>query len=152
MPFWDNVERVVKIVGILGGLAAVGGYVQLREINQKDFQRRIDDWQTSAVYQILEEARRPLTLEEIKPRYTAKANDFPEEVPRTSLDSPHLMVTLIRLIQSQAVVEVSGGYAIRREVDQAEFLAQSFKLFSDMNWNMAVHSQMALQILWLNSH
>ena len=148
MAFLENLERAVKIVGILGGLAAVGGvYIQLRDINQKDFQRRVEDWQTSAVYQILEEGRRPLTLEEIKPRYTAKANDFPEEVPRIALDSPHLMVTLIRLIQSQAVVEVSGGYAIRQEMDQAESLSQGFKLFNDQNRNMAVHNQMVLQVL-----
>ena len=82
MPFWDKVESTFKIVGIIGGLAAAFGvFVQLKDINDKETQKRIDDWQNATVYEILDENVLPLTLRELAPRYAAKANNFPEGIP-----------------------------------------------------------------------
>ena len=149
MSFWDGVERTVKIAGILGGLAAVVGvYVQLRDINTKDFQRRVDDWQSAAVYEILEDAAFPLSLRDIAPRYAAKANNFPEGVPRSTLDEQHLRIALIHLMQSQAVVELANGaYTVKRAIDENAIFARTFKMMNDQTRLVAVHSQLAFQIL-----
>jgi hypothetical protein len=149
MAFWEKIEPTLKIAGIVGGLAAAFGVVvQLKDINDKETQRRIDDWQNATVYEILDENVLPLTLRELAPRYAAKANNFPEGVPRTALDERHLRVALIRLMQSQAVVQLgSPGYTIRREGDQIESFARAAKMISERERQLAFHSQLAMQVL-----
>jgi hypothetical protein len=153
MSIWDGVERAVKIAGILGGLAAVAAlYVQIRDINTKAFRDRIDDWQSATVYEILEEAHGPMSLRDISPLYAAKANNFPEEITRTTLDEAHLRVALIRLIQTGAVVEVNdGAYSVNRPSAQDTGMEEGFtlvmKAMNENNRMMATHIGLMLQVI-----
>jgi hypothetical protein len=132
MAIWDKIEGPVKIAAIIGGAAAAFGvYVQLKDINDKEAQKRVEDWQAATIYEILDENVAPLTLRELAPRYSTKANNFPEGIPRTALDERHLRVALIRLMQSQAVVQLgTPGYTIRRDATllQMDLAARLIKL------------------------
>jgi hypothetical protein len=47
MNIWEVVERFVKIAGICGGLATgVGVWLQLDDLNRRERQGQIDDWQS----------------------------------------------------------------------------------------------------------
>jgi hypothetical protein len=50
---WQLVERTIKIAGIVGGLAAaVGVWIQLKDLNDREQKRAVADWQSAIIYQI----------------------------------------------------------------------------------------------------
>lgn len=153
MALWDIVERVLKLAGIFAGVAAVAGvYVQLQDIRQKEKQKGIEEWQNAAVYKIIEDHRAPINFRDIFPRYSAAASNFPAEIPRITLDEPHLRLALIRLIQSQAVIEVGPEqYSARNYIDPQELNARTFAMLQkatrNENFAQASHAQLAMQVL-----
>jgi hypothetical protein len=156
MAFWDGLERVVKLAGILGGAAAVAGvYVQLSDVLTKEKQKNIEDWQNSAVYKIIEDNQSPIAFRDIFPRYSAAASNFPADIPKTNLDEPHLRLAIIRLMQSQAIIEVGRErYSARNYVDPQELNIKSLqmidKLMKNTNVSLASHVQLAMQVISQN--
>jgi hypothetical protein len=145
----DTVERLVKLAGIIGGVtAAMGVVLQLYEINDKQKQKTIEDWQDAAVYRIIDNSKFPIRFADISRDYTSEAQKFPQDIPREKLDDPHLQLVLIRLIQSQAIMEtVNGVYAARNAYDPKDQMIQTFKMMNDSNRQMAYHQQLAFQQL-----
>lgn len=130
--------------------AAVAVYVQLKDINDRDKEEKIKDWQNAAVYRIIESSRSPIGFQDVSLRYTAEAQKFPAGVPREKLDDPHLQLVLIRLIQSQSIVQpYSGTYSVRtyRELDPKELYAVTTKLTNDATRQFASHIQLGIEQL-----
>jgi hypothetical protein len=147
----EYVERAVKMAGIVGGLAAaLAVYVQLKDINARERDKTVDDWQNAAVYRIIETSPVPIRFQDIALRYTSEAQKFPAEIPRDKLDDPHLQLVLIRLLQNQAVIEpYPGVYSVRvsREVNPAELVAMTTKMENDRDRQFASHMQLAMEQL-----
>lgn len=148
MAISDTIERVVKIAGIIGGLAAAGAvYVQLSDLNRKDQEKRIEDWQSSAVFKIIEN-KSVTNFNEISLNYTSEAAKLPSIVPRDKLDDAHLQLVLLRLIQGNAIIQTaSGGYAVRRTVSDRENFASTFRIMNESNRQMATAVQVAFDLL-----
>jgi hypothetical protein len=146
---WETFERIVKMAGIIGGLAAaVGIYVQLSDINRKEKEKKIEDWQTGVVYEIIGNSKTPISLTDISIQYTSAAQKFPQNIPREKLDDAHLHLALIRLIQSQSIIAVRNGvYTTRNYLDSKESSAAAFKMVDDLNRQTATHIQLAFEQL-----
>jgi hypothetical protein len=55
---WEIIERILKIAGIIGVVvAAAGVWIQLRDLNDRACAKEIQDWQSSVVYQIIDDAK-----------------------------------------------------------------------------------------------
>jgi hypothetical protein len=107
---WEWIERILKVAGIIGGLAAAAAvWVQLKDINRKETEKKIEEWQTTAVYNIIGSSALPIKLGELSLQYVSAAQKLPQEVPREKLDDSHLQFALLRLLQSNAIVEVGHG-------------------------------------------
>jgi hypothetical protein len=153
----DHVERLVKICAIVGGLAAaINVSIQLEDINHREENKRIEDWQNAVVYRIIATSKAPLTLGEISLRYTSEAQKFEPRVPAEKLDDSHLQLVLLRLIAGSAVNEPSlGTYSVRIEkelFDYNDMYSIMNKLTNQTNLQAATHTQLAIeQILQANS-
>jgi hypothetical protein len=145
----ETFERIVKIVGIIGGVvAAFGVLYQLYDINRKERDKKIEEWQTGVVYEIIENSKKPISLANISVQYTSAAQKLPQEIPREKLDDAHLRLALIRLIQSQSIIEVQNGiYSVRNYQDPKESSAAALQMINELNRQAATHIQFAFEQL-----
>jgi hypothetical protein len=58
MKVWEALGRIFTIAGIFSAAAAVAAvWVQLKAFNDAQHQKQIEDWQTSVVYQIIQDGK-----------------------------------------------------------------------------------------------
>jgi hypothetical protein len=133
MPFWDGVERVVKIVGILGGLAAVTGlWVTARDLNSKESAKRVDEWQRSIVYELIEH-NPGVKFPDLSRYYVSEAQKLPAQIPSEQVGDEHLRLAVLALIQNNAiVVAADNGYNVKKESDPVKDLAEATEEY----WNV----------------
>jgi hypothetical protein len=141
MAFWDNVERGVKIMGILGVVvAAVGVWITIEDLNKKEATKAIDEWQRSVVYDLIE--KNPgIRFPNLSVRYVTEAQKLPNQIPRKQIDDEHLRLALLGLIQGNAIVVVGDthGYFVKKEPDMVKsFALQADAMISLMKQSMAL--------------
>jgi hypothetical protein len=115
---WDVLERIFKIAGFFGVAVAAAGVwvqlqgvqVQLKDLNDREHQKQIEDWQTSVVYQIIQDGK-TLDLKQISEHYVTEAAKS-ALISRDKLDDLHLRLVLINLIYKGVIVESGGRYLI----------------------------------------
>jgi hypothetical protein len=137
--WWEALGRILTIVGIFGGAAAVWGvWLQFNDLNQRELRREAEDWQTSIVYQIIEESKIPLSLKEISERYVNEAEKLPpKSLPREILTDVQLRLVLINLIYKAIIIERGGRYSIS-PVDEPESYVNSAEYQNRMARNLNI--------------
>jgi hypothetical protein len=124
MNIWEIVERVLKIAGICGGLAAgLGVWLQLDDMNRRERQGQIDDWQSSIVYQIIDDGHR-LDLKRISELYVNEAQKLPIALPRDKLSDSQLRLVLLRLMQRGLISESNNEYTLYDYESKSAYLAE----------------------------
>ena len=156
MSAWEVLERFVKVAGIVSGAAAaIGVLVQVRDINQKEQDKKIEDWQSAVVFRIIESSDgRHAKFDNISTRYTSEALKFPSGVPREKLDDAHLQLVLLKLIQGNAVYQMpNGDYGVSSPLNEvAGGLTLASSSLNEASRQIAIGSQITLeQLLQSNS-
>ena len=144
MAFWDNVERAVKIAGILGGVgAAVGVWITIADLNKKEAAKATDEWQRSVVYELIEK-NSGIRFQNLSVRYVNEAQKLPNQIPREQINDEHLRLALLGLIQGNAIVVAgdTSGYFVKKEPDFVKsFAVQSQAMLSLMKQQLALTSE-----------
>jgi hypothetical protein len=106
-----NLERWVKIIGIVAGVASLASVaVTLVELHTDIKQSEIRDWQDTAVFSIVSHA--PVTgisEADIQGQFNAQARDHYKELPREAIQTPALERTILRVISAHAIQQLSNG-------------------------------------------
>ena len=149
MGLIENIERITKVAGIVGGVGAVIGVaIQLYDLNNKDREKKVDDWQMAAVYGIIERNGSPMKFDDIETKYQSKGAASTLPIPKYLLDGSHLQLALMRLINNQIVMRLENGhYTLRSFSDPFEVANQTFKIMNQFQSEMAMHVTLTTQIL-----
>jgi hypothetical protein len=137
MRIWEVLGRSLTIAGIFSAAAAVAGvWVQLKTFNDAQHQRQIEDWQTSVVYQIIQDGK-TLDLKQISEHYVTEAAKS-SLIPREKLDDLQLRLVLINLIYKGIIIENAGRYFITpADVPESYVNSADYQNRMDRNLNIA---------------
>lgn len=121
---WDYVERITKLIGIIVGvISVIGVWYSIRDLTQKESEKKADEWQRSVVYQLIEQ-NPGIIFKDLSVRYGREASKISEHIPTAYIDDDHLRLAVLNLIQGNAInVTSSDGLIVKKNIDQSEAMA-----------------------------
>jgi hypothetical protein len=131
--------------------AAIGLVLQFAAWNRRSEQSRAAEWQAAIVYRMIE-TRRALSFKEIADGYVREAERSPLDVPADPLSDGELYLALIRLLQSQAIVQTADQrYSARTAADPLASVAAAITAEATVSRNIARHAAIGTQTLLLST-
>jgi len=146
---WLTVKNIVDTAAIVVGVAtAVAVFLQFRDLNRRENQKKVEEWQTAAVYQTIESARQ-ISFKQISDDYVKEAKRSQSvNIPTEKLSDAELSLVLVRLIQSQAVIETGDRiYSPKTEPDPILFMSTVMNLTNNMSRDVARSMAIGWQVL-----
>lgn len=130
--FWDNVERAVKLLGIISGAAAlIGVYVTVSDFNEKAKAKELDEWQRSVIYNIVQQYP-GVKFGDLSVRYGRAAQGVGMQIPK-DIDDQHLQLAVLSLIQSNSIILYDdNGYYVKKEPDLTKTLSIQGNAYLDL--------------------
>jgi len=103
MNFWLLSGRILTIAGIIGGIATAGTLVQqLYEANSRQWEQKVQNWQSAIVYQIIEK-NQGIWFDGISESYVNEAQKTSVPIPREKLTNVQLRLVLMGLISKNII-------------------------------------------------
>jgi hypothetical protein len=129
----DYLTKIAQILGILAvGISAIGLWINARDLNYKETQKRIEEWQRTVIYKVIQD-NPGIKFENLRDKYVVEAKRAGDDVIASDkLQDSQLMLALLNLI-SNDVIEVSrdNGYnmvkagILAREYEEGSMKAMS---------------------------
>jgi hypothetical protein len=106
-----NLERWVKVCAIVTGVVSlISVAVALLQLHYDLAKQETREWQQTAVFSIISHAPvTGITEKEIQSEYNARARDAFKELPREELTTSALERTLLGVIATHAIQQLSNG-------------------------------------------